>query len=149
MNKIIIYVGPGYIAPGNKGPIVCGRAIGTPGRTNFDVRPDRRPAIVPAIFSPGYPGRCPVIPGNPHPAVTVIIKPITIVERSPTPVIIRNPGPSIRRKHPVSRASIRTKSRADGSRYPHISVLIIIHPRSIRRKLVVKNLEAYGSLGPG
>jgi hypothetical protein len=67
----------------------------------------------------------------------------------PAPAIIRHPGPAIGCENPVTGTPIGTEPAAYGSRYPHVTILIIIHPGAIGRKLVIENLKTDGALAVG
>jgi hypothetical protein len=146
---VTAHVRPSYIRPGEKGPVIGRRPVTVPGFTNLNIGPYGCPAIISAIFSPGDPCRGPVIPWHPHPSIGIIIKPIAIMKRRPSPVVVGEPGPAVRRKNPMPRSSIRPEPCTDRSGYPYITIPVIIHPGSVRCELLIKNLKADRSLSAG
>jgi hypothetical protein len=84
-----------YIGPGEKGPVIGRRPVTVPGFTNLNIGPYGCPAIISAIFSPGDPRWRPVVPRHPHPSIGIIIKPVAIMKRRPSPVVIGEPGPTV------------------------------------------------------
>ena len=61
-----------------------------------------RPAVIAACSSPGYPCRTPLVVRYPKPAIVSIIVPPAIMKRSPAPVIVGDPCPSVIGEYPVS-----------------------------------------------
>jgi len=73
-------------------------------------RSKRSPAIISTTGSPANPSRSPFVARNPGPTLIVIIKiPSAIMERSPSPVIIRYPSVAIFRHYPSTIGAIRMK----------------------------------------
>src|ERR1051326_6755179 len=106
-----------------------------------------RPAAISSATSPHHPGGSPVIIGNPNPAVKRIEHPAAVVERSPSPRIIRDPCPAHIGITPVAVRIIRRETCV-AHRHPHITVTRIVYPCSVGRKLIVKHLHAYAELSP-
>jgi hypothetical protein len=88
VNIIIVHIGSAHVSPGHKSPVINRGPVGIPGRGNLDVGSDGSPAIIATGFAPGNPGRCPIISGHPHPSIHIVVKPVPIVKRSPSPAVI-------------------------------------------------------------
>lgn len=128
---IIADIDAGDMRSGAGDPITCRRAISAECHADVYTRPDGRPAIVPAIFAPGDPGGRPIVSGHPHPSISVVIKPVAIVESGPAPTVVGYPGPAVFRIHPVTTGAIRPETGA-GSRHPNIAVVRIADPGAKR-----------------
>lgn len=100
------------------------------------------PSVVSAASSPSYPGRCPLISGNPGPSVVVIVEPPSVVERCPAPGKIGYPGVSVVGHHPISIGRIGVEI-ASHSWYPDLTVTAVSHPSAVRSQGIIKNLNAY------
>ena len=85
--RYIVIANPGAcdVAMRDKGPAIDRRTVIN---SKADPRPNGRPAIIVTIFTPGHPGRRPVIIRKPHPAIVLIIKPVAIVKWRPSPGIV-------------------------------------------------------------
>lgn len=72
-----------------------------------ETRSHRCPSVVSTTSSPVYPRWSPVVIRDPGPALIVVVKiPSAVVEGSPTPIIIWNPGIAIVSHYPVTIGSV-------------------------------------------
>lgn len=124
---VIADIDAGNMLSGAGNPITCRRAIGAECNADVYTRPDRRPAIVSAVFAPGHPGRSPIVSRHPYPSIRVVIEPVAIVESGPAPAIAGYPCPAVIRIYPMATTAIRPKTRAR-SRYPYITIVRIADP---------------------
>src|SRR5262245_22370055 len=67
----------------------------------------RRPAAVTAVISPTHPGRAPGRSGRPDPTGVRMMVPSSIMERSPSPRVVRQPVPPAVAVNPASTMAIR------------------------------------------
>jgi len=162
---IIIYVG----IVDNGSPVVNGRAVSTivsvhiavihvgvwqkspvdPG--NIDINAyiyagsHWCPSIIAAATSPGNPCRCPFVTGNPCPSVIVVVIPSAVMERRPSPGVVRYPGVTIVGHHPIAVGCIRMKVPFDIGN-PHPTISAVIEPPAVRSQLIVENIERYATI---
>src|SRR6185369_10222367 len=92
-------------------PDGCSAKAPTTGRET-GARRQRCPATVAAGLAPANPGRAPYAIRAPHPAVARIFTPAAIMERRPTPRLIRVPIPTAVGPGPVAGVAVRTPGRA-------------------------------------
>lgn len=104
-----------------------------------DAGTHRRPSVIAATLAPGYPCGSPCPSGYPDPAIHTALRPTSVVEGCPAPGIIRHPHITVIRHSPIAIGIIRPEARAHIGR-PDISVLGIIEPLSVRRKIIIKFL---------
>jgi hypothetical protein len=104
------------------------------------------PSVVAATTSPGDPGRCPFIAGNPGPSVVFVVIPAAVVERSPSPGVVRYPGVSVVGHHPVAVGGIGMKI-ASHVGDPDPAIGAVVDPSAVRLKLIVKEIERDSPLG--
>lgn len=97
----------------------------------------RSPPVVAAATTPAHPRRSPIISGYPSPPIIVAICPAAIVERSPSPRIIRNPGIAVGSHYPMAVGGIRLEIRSR-IREPDISIFRIIYPIPMRCKVIIE-----------
>src|SRR5260370_39300059 len=102
------------------------------GRHYHASRPARSLADVIRSLAPDYPRRGPFRAGDPHPAVSRVENPRTIMIARPRPRLITDPVPSDVRPFPVA-GSIRPPPRRHTRRTPAAPMTAHIHPRAIRR----------------
>lgn len=102
------------------------------------------PSVISVSGAPLYPSRCPFVARNPSPSLVGIINPATVMERSPTPIVMRHPGVSVFGHYPVSIGSIRHETPADIWK-PDISILRVLCPMTVRSQSIVKDI--YGNAG--
>lgn len=113
---------------------------------NIDVYADmyagshRCPSIVAAATSPGHPCRCPFVTGNPGPPVIVVVIPSPVMERCPSPRVVRYPGVTIVGHHPVAVGRVRMKVSSDIGN-PHPAISAVVDPPAVRPQLIVENIE--------
>lgn len=102
-------------------------------RTIVRIRRQRRPADMVPTVTPTHPGRSPIRPRHPHPAITVVVHPAAVVKRHPTPGIIGQPIPTVIRVDPAPGRVIGTPAAiADGNRRPPAkSVSRHVHPSAV------------------
>src|SRR5690348_2330513 len=111
-----------------KGPSHAGRETRT--------RRQRRPAAETRRIPPADPRRSPDVIGAPHPAETGRLAPPAIMERRPTPRVIRIPIPALIRPKPVPVVAVRLPRRIHhhDRRLPAPTVGRHVHPGSVRRQ---------------
>jgi len=116
-------VGVSIVTEAEAGPIIAGGGQGGP-------------AAVAAGIAPAYPGRTPIGVRHPDPTEPRIVAPAAIVERSPTPRVIRIPVPSMIAPNPAAIVGIGTPPGIgnDDRRLPAKSVVIDLDPRAVRRE---------------
>ena len=125
-----------------KAPIIGRYAIPVETDTNIQSWSKRSPAVISVTLPPGYPGRAPLCSGHPKPSIGIIISPATIMECSPAPGVIGNPGPPIGCIHPMPFGRIGSEiGHCAGN--PNIAVLWVVHPLSVWSELVIKDLCGY------
>lgn len=127
---IIAYVDAGYMIPGAEIPVADRWTIAAERNAYIHAWPYRRPAVVVTILSPGNPGWGPFISRHPHPAIRIVIKPVSIVKGGPSPAVFRYPCPPFIRIDPVPARTIRPET-ITSSGYPYISIIGIAYPGSI------------------
>lgn len=98
-----------------------------------------RPAIVSTALTPVYPSRPPGTSGNPYPAIIGTLRPTAVVERRPSPGIVRNPHIAIFGHYPMAIGIIGTEITSC-VRGPYITILRIVQPLAVRREVVVELL---------
>jgi hypothetical protein len=98
---------------------------------DIDSRGQWRPAVISVAIPPGNPTRTPFTAGDPNPSIPVVVVPSSIMERGPTPVIIRDPGPAIISICPVSIRTIWMET-GTGIRDPDLAVFRHEDPVAVR-----------------
>lgn len=121
-----------------KGPIVSGNM-----NVDIDMNAGSHgcPPVITAATSPGNPGRSPLVAGNPCPSIIVIVIPSSVVERRPTPRVVRHPGVAVIGHHPISVGCVGVKVSSD-IRNPHPAISSVVDPSAVRPQFVVKDIEA-------
>ena len=138
---IIVYNRAVNVHLRSKSPVIVRWLVGVIiGVTQASIGAKRSPAVVIIATAPVNPGGSPFVIGYPLPAVIIIKFPTTVMERCPTPFIVRHPGIAIIGHYPVSIGSIRFKVLVNIG-HPNGSVIGVIDPGTIRRKLIVKILK--------
>ena len=109
---------------------------------NVDIHPGayRSPSVVATAASPGYPCGGPLVPGDPCPPVVIVPIPPSVVERSPSPRVVRYPHISMIGHHPVTVGGVRMKVPPH-TRYPYTAVRMVVDPPAVRPQLVIKYVE--------
>src|SRR5258708_11509419 len=148
LNIIIAHVDIGNMVAGTKDPIVGRWPVTAEGDADIYPGSYGRPAVIASVLSPGDPGRGPFISRHPHPSIVIVVEPVAIMKRRPTPAITRYPGPAFVSIDPVPAGAILTEIAAS-CRHPYISIIRIIHPGAIRAELIIKDLEADAGLSLG
>src|SRR5882762_2448745 len=99
--------------------------------------------------APGYPGRSPDAVGVPNPATTIVQLPPAIMERSPTPGIIRGPVPTAIGVNPMTAVAIGAPPAINdhGAGLPAPAEASQLHPGAVRRKVIVKIGYILGRIG--
>lgn len=157
---IVIYVG----IVDNGSPVVNGRAVSAivsvhiavihavvwqkrpVASGNIDVYADmyagsyRCPSVIAATTSPGNPCRCPFVTGYPSPPVVVVVVPAAIVERSPSPGVVRYPGVAVVGHHPVAVGGIGMEITSHVGD-PYLAIGAMVDPSAVRTQLIVENIE--------
>jgi hypothetical protein len=102
-------------------------------RVSYDhtSRPARGPSDIVRRVTPNNPGRSPLGPRHPHPAVLRIHNPLTIMVTSPSPRVIAHPVPTRIRPFPMPHC-IRPPSYRHLCRVPTAPVLTHLNPGAIR-----------------
>lgn len=126
-----------HVSGGEESP-VCGRNIHID--IDINTRPHWRPSVIAAAASPRHPGRRPFITGNPCPAVVVVVNPPSVMERRPTPGVVRHPSVSVIGHYPVSVGGIRMKIPSHIG-YPDASVATVANPSPVRPQFVIEHIE--------
>lgn len=118
---------------------------------NIDVYADiyagthRCPSVIAAATSPDNPGWCPFITGNPYPSIIIVVIPSAVMERCPSPGVVRYPGVAVIGYYPVSVSFVGMKLSSD-IRYPHPAISAVVDPSAVRSQLIVENIEADASV---
>ena len=99
----------------------------------------RRPAIIVVAVAPADPGRRPVVPRDPHPAIAITEEPTAVVKGRPAPGIIGIPGPALIGIDPMAIGGIRFKIGRN-IRHPDITIVGIFYPLPIGAQLIIKGL---------
>src|SRR5229473_2943741 len=118
-------------------------------------RRERGPADVSVAVTPVDPGRRPNGIRYPYPTKVRIGQPASIMEWSPSPLVVALEGPAVIGVDPVPARRVGAKAEAHDRhpRTPHAAILSDVQPLTIRRQRVVERVErnAYlsGSLSRG
>jgi hypothetical protein len=124
--KIITY----NISIGNKNPAIGTITIYSYMHIYSQAWRHWSPSIVTAGTPPNNPGRAPFISWHPIPAIKIVPIPPTVMKWSPTPIKIRNPGPSETAVYPMSIGKIRNKVGTSIGN-PNISIIGVQGPKTI------------------
>jgi hypothetical protein len=131
-NAMSVHVAIGYISIRHEAPVSMGNSVVIIYRqVDSKARHQWSPSIVSTTASPGNPCRPPRGIRHPNPSVKIIEKPPAIMKRSPSPIVIRDPGVTILRVDPIAVGSVRHKTGINPW-YPYVPVLAVVHPCTIR-----------------
>ena len=109
---------------------------------DLDAGAERGPGVAVVVFAPGDPGRCPLIAGQPHPAVIVVEMPAAVMEGGPAPAVVGGPGPAIVGIDPLSAGVVRTEIFGlVGTGDPGIAEFGRADPVAVRGKFAVEGEE--------
>ncbi len=127
-----------HVLVGKEGP-VSGRQVDVD--VDMETGAHGCPSVVAATTSPGDPGWCPFITGNPGPPEVIVVVPSAVVERSPSPGVVGDPGVAVIGHHPVAIGGVGMEVTPHvGDPYPAVSV--VVDPSAVRSQLIVEDIEA-------
>jgi len=109
-------------------------------------RRERCPSDVVVAVTPRHPRRGPHVIRNPDPSIVGVRSPATVVERDPTPLLFRHPGPSVVGEHPAA-VEIGSPSGPHVARGPASTVVVHLHPLTVRSQVVVEEVHGHRDAG--
>lgn len=141
LNKVVAQIGTVEITVTDKDPMVV-RVVVLSSETDVyaDAGTHGCPTVIAVGDSPTDPGRAPFITGNPHPSVSVVVIPTTVMKGRPTPFVVGDPSPTVVGQGPMAVSRIRYEV-VTFVRQPHSPQLGIVYPLPIRAQVVVENPE--------
>ncbi len=125
---VVIKISATHVLPWYKIPAVIGDGV----KTHVDAQPitQRRPAIIPIILAPAYPGACPLVTWYPHPPIHLVVLPTAVVKWCPAPVEIAYPAPAVIGIIPMPVCCVGFKRCV--VIYPYPAKPCAIHPGAVR-----------------
>lgn len=134
-NAVAIPVPAHEVALGNKNPEIERQIDRHP---YLYTRHQGSPSVISASGTPVDPSRAPCVVGNPGPSEIVVVKPAPVMERSPSPIVVRQPCIAVFSHYPPSAGIVRMEIRPC-RRDPDRTVLRVVRPSAVRRKGIEKH----------